>query len=57
MPCIEFGDSVLAKGRESLEKAIQTIDSNTEWGAKVVYGDTDAVFIFLNRRSKEEAFD
>ena len=57
MPCIEFGDSVVAKGRESLEKAIQTIDINTEWGAKVVYGDTDAVFILLNRRSKEEAFD
>jgi len=57
MPCIEVGDSVVAKGREALERAIQTIESNTEWGAKVVYGDTDSVFVLLKGRSKEEAFD
>jgi len=57
MPCIEVGDSVVAKGREALERAIKTIESNTKWGARVVYGDTDSVFVVLKGKSKDEAFD
>ena len=57
MPCIEVGDSVVAKGRETLETTVRIIESNKDWGAKVVYGDTDSVFVLLKGRTKEEAFD
>ena len=44
-------------GRESLERAIRTVDSKKmEWGARVVYGDTDSLFVQLPGRSKQEAF-
>merc|ERR1712012_155475 len=45
MPCIEVGGSVVAKGREALEEAIKTIEHHPTWNAKVVYGDTDSVFV------------
>lgn len=32
------------------------IDGTPKWGAKVVYGDTDSVFIYLRGRTKEQAF-
>lgn len=32
------------------------IDGNAKWGAKVVYGDTDSLFIYLRGKSKEQAF-
>lgn len=63
MPCIDVGDSVVSKGRETLERAIKTIeglnsDGKPTWpGAKVVYGDTDSLFVLLPGRSKSEAFD
>ncbi len=58
MPCIDVGDSVVSKGRETLERAIKTIESSPKWpGARVVYGDTDSLFVLLPGRSKAEAFD
>ena len=57
MPCIEVGDSVVAKGREALETAIRFIEGEKRWGAKVVYGDTDSVFVVLRGKTKDEAFD
>ena len=56
MPCVEVGDSVVSKGRETLERAIRLIEERTEWNARVVYGDTDSVFVLLSGRSKAEAF-
>ncbi|XP_001949189.2 DNA polymerase zeta catalytic subunit [Acyrthosiphon pisum] len=56
MPCIEVGDSVVSKGRETLERAITLIQSTKKWNAKVIYGDTDSIFVLLQGRSKEEAF-
>ncbi len=47
----------MSKGRETLERAIRTIESTERWGARVVYGDTDSVFVLLKGRTKEEAFD
>jgi DNA polymerase zeta len=38
-------------------QAIEVIHSKTEWGAEVVYGDTDSLFVYLPGRSREEAFD
>lgn len=56
MPCVELGDTIVAKGRETLERAIHLIESRTDWRARVVYGDTDSVFVLLPGRSREEAF-
>jgi len=57
MPCAELADSIVQTGRESLERAIRTVESmKKEWGARVVYGDTDSLFVELPGRSKEEAF-
>lgn len=56
MPCSEVADSVVSKGRETLERAIKLIEDNVKWKAKVVYGDTDSVFVLLQGRSREEAF-
>ncbi|KAL5288058.1 REV3L family protein [Megaselia abdita] len=56
MPCVEVGDSILSKGRETLERAIKYVEAHDEWRAKVVYGDTDSLFVLLPGRSKDEAF-
>lgn len=56
MPAIEVGDSVVSKGRETLERAIKLVEENDEWACKVCYGDTDSMFVQVPGRSKEEAF-
>ena len=57
MPCSEIADSIVQTARETLEKAIALIHSVKRWGAEVVYGDTDSLFVYLKGRSKDEAFD
>ena len=37
-------------------QAIAVIDSTEKWGGRVVYGDTDSVFIYLKGKTKEQAF-
>ena len=37
----KVADSVVRKGRETLERAIHLVNSTEKWNAKVVYGDTD----------------
>ncbi|KAG9104750.1 DNA polymerase zeta [Ceratobasidium sp. 370] len=56
MPAAEIADSIVQSGRETLEKAIATIEQTPKWGARVVYGDTDSLFIYLPGRTKEQAF-
>ncbi|KAF7347826.1 DNA polymerase [Mycena venus] len=48
--------SIVQSGRETLEKAIMTINATEKWGAKVVYGDTDSVFVHLPGKTKDQAF-
>ncbi|KFX96058.1 hypothetical protein V490_03531 [Pseudogymnoascus sp. VKM F-3557] len=57
MPCAEIADSIVQTARETLEKAIALIHSVKRWGAEVVYGDTDSIFIYLKGRTKDQAFD
>lgn len=57
MPCSEIADSIVQTGRETLEKAIALIHSVERWGAEVVYGDTDSLFVYLKGRTREQAFD
>lgn len=56
MPSVEVGDSVVAKGRETLERAINLVEKNNEWKVRVVYGDTDSMFVLVPGRKREEAF-
>lgn len=57
MPCSEIADSIVQTSRETLERSIAFIHSVERWGAEVVYGDTDSIFIHLKGRTKDEAFD
>ncbi|KAG6167882.1 hypothetical protein E4U11_006412 [Claviceps purpurea] len=57
MPCSEIADSIVQTGRETLERATAYIHSVDRWGAEVVYGDTDSLFVYLKGRTKDQAFD
>lgn len=56
MPCVEVGDSVVSKGRETLERAIKLVAANARWRSKVIYGDTDSMFVLVPGRTREDAF-
>ncbi|KAF7784324.1 hypothetical protein Agabi119p4_489 [Agaricus bisporus var. burnettii] len=56
MPAVEIADSIVQTGRETLEKAINFINGSGKWGAKVVYGDTDSLFVYLPGKTREQAF-
>lgn len=56
MPAVEVGDSVVSKGRETLERAIKMVEASEKWNVKVVYGDTDSLFVLVPGRDRAEAF-
>ncbi|KAJ1292324.1 hypothetical protein BS78_02G383800 [Paspalum vaginatum] len=56
MPCAELADSIVQCGRRTLEIAISFVNQHPLWKARVVYGDTDSMFVLLKGRSREEAF-
>ncbi|KAG6031161.1 hypothetical protein E4U41_007696, partial [Claviceps citrina] len=56
MPCSEIADSIVQTGRETLERATAYIHSVERWGAEVVYGDTDSLFVHLKGRTRDQAF-
>ncbi|KAG8099150.1 hypothetical protein GUJ93_ZPchr0013g35749 [Zizania palustris] len=56
MPCAELADSIVQCGRRTLETAISFVNQHPLWKARVVYGDTDSMFVLLKGRSREEAF-
>uniref|UniRef100_A0A3Q1EJP1 DNA polymerase zeta catalytic subunit n=1 Tax=Acanthochromis polyacanthus TaxID=80966 RepID=A0A3Q1EJP1_9TELE len=56
MPSVEVGDSIVHKARETLERAIKLVNDTKKWGARVVYGDTDSMFVLLKGATKEQAF-
>ncbi|KAF9669963.1 hypothetical protein SADUNF_Sadunf13G0019200 [Salix dunnii] len=56
MPCAELADSIVQCGRSTLEKAISLVNANEKWKAKVIYGDTDSMFVLLKGRSVKESF-
>lgn len=56
MPNSDVADAIVSCGRETLLKAVKLIEEG-DWGAKVVYGDTDSLFVYLPGKSKEDAFE
>lgn len=55
MPNSDIADAIVATGREVMRKAISIIEAS-EHNAKVVYGDTDSLFVYFPGKSKEDAF-
>lgn len=56
MPCCDIADSVVDTGKAILMDTIKCIESTRRWDAKVIYGDTDSVFVEMRGRSLEEAY-
>ena len=56
MPMAELADAIVSSGRATLEETIRMVDQHPEWKAKVVYGDTDSLFVCLPGRSRDDAF-
>ncbi|KAI8393678.1 uncharacterized protein BYT42DRAFT_551883 [Radiomyces spectabilis] len=56
MPAVDIADSIVQTGREMLEKTIELVNSTERWGAKVVYGDTDSVFVYFPGKTRDDAF-
>ncbi|KAI5948707.1 REV3 [Candida theae] len=55
MPNSDIADAIVSTGREILDKSIEMIEAGG-YGAKVVYGDTDSLFVYFPAKSKAEAF-
>lgn len=57
MPCAELADSIVQCGRKTLEHAISVVNLHDQWKARVIYGDTDSMFVLLKGRTLKEAFE
>lgn len=55
MPNSDIADAIVATGREILTRSIEQIEAS-DFGAKVIYGDTDSLFVYFPGKSKEDAF-
>ncbi|KAL6779569.1 POLZ1 [Auxenochlorella protothecoides x Auxenochlorella symbiontica] len=56
MPMAEIADAIVSLARATLENAIDVINKHPDWGARVVYGDTDSMFVVVPGKSREAAF-
>ena len=54
MPCVEIADAIVQTGRTILSDTIRHAEAN--WRAKVVYGDTDSIFVHLPGQTLAGAF-
>ncbi|CAF0991008.1 unnamed protein product [Adineta steineri] len=57
MPSVEIGDSIVHTARTVLERAIDFIKTNPQFGGRVVYGDTDSLFIQFPHSTRSQAFE
>lgn len=58
MPCAGLADAIVQCGRDALEEICRYVDDELqlESGARVVYGDTDSLFVQVPGASRHEAF-
>eukprot|EP00049_Salpingoeca_infusionum_P009764 m.165902 g.165902 ORF g.165902 m.165902 type:complete len:2389 (+) comp14438_c0_seq1:111-7277(+) len=56
MPCIDIADAIVQQARETLSRAMRLVETTKRWNAKVVYGDTDSMFVVLPGATKDQAF-
>lgn len=47
MPSTDLTDAIMEIASVILKQVIDYINDHKEWGAKVIYGDTDSVFVLL----------
>ncbi|CAG9530449.1 unnamed protein product [Cercopithifilaria johnstoni] len=57
MPCVEVADAIVSKGRETLERAMKLVNEGAYGSSRVIYGDTDSMFVVCPGSTRAEAFD
>ena len=55
MPCAELADAIVSTARATLERAVASVEALVP-GARVVYGDTDSLFVLLPGRTPAQAW-
>ena len=56
LDCTDLLHAAVQSARETLESSIRFVELNPEWNARVVYGDTDSMFVLLPGRCDSLAF-
>lgn len=58
MPCAGLADAIVQCGRDALEEICRYVDEELQptTGARVVYGDTDSLFVQVPGATRREAF-
>lgn len=57
MPCVDLAEAVVSLGRRTLERSIEWVQQNYSlWGAEVVYGDTDSLFLRVKMSSESSSY-
>ena len=57
MPNINISDSILSLGRQMITTAVDYIENKTPYELKVIYGDTDSVFISVKNKNIKESIE
>ncbi|KYK64804.1 DNA polymerase family B protein [Toxoplasma gondii TgCatPRC2] len=57
MPCADIADAIVQTARTTLMRAIELVHNTPRWGGRVLYGDTDSMFVLVENKSLEAAFE
>ncbi|KEP62202.1 UNVERIFIED_CONTAM: DNA polymerase family B protein [Hammondia hammondi] len=57
MPCADIADAIVQTARTTLMRAIELVHNTPRWGGRVLYGDTDSLFVLVENKSLEAAFE
>ncbi|PFH36610.1 hypothetical protein BESB_048020 [Besnoitia besnoiti] len=57
MPCADIADAIVQTARTTLMRAIELVHRTPRWGGRVLYGDTDSLFVLVENKSLEAAFE
>ena len=57
MPCADIADAIVLYARVTLEKTIHAVNNTKRWGTRVVYGDTDSLFVHVPGATLHRAFE